>query len=128
MLTTRRKGFTLIELLVVLIIIGILATISINQFIGPRESALNKEAIANLKLIAAAERMYRMETGSYVSAATETDLNDKLKLLLPAVNRKWQYAVDAPTKDTFRATAVRADKRLNRTYFVNESLEEPVKQ
>ncbi|MCM8795768.1 MAG: prepilin-type N-terminal cleavage/methylation domain-containing protein, partial [Candidatus Omnitrophica bacterium] len=59
------RGFTLLELVVVIIIIGILATFGISQYIPARERALGKEAIANLKLIAAAERIYRMETGRY---------------------------------------------------------------
>jgi len=76
-------AFSLMELMVVVIIVGILATIAIVQFSGPKEQSLEKEAKANLKLIAAAQKIYRMEVGSYVTAGNEKDINNRLRLMLP---------------------------------------------
>jgi general secretion pathway protein G len=50
-----RPAFTLLEFLVVIIIIGILAALALPNFGKAKEHALGKEAIANLKLMAAAE-------------------------------------------------------------------------
>ncbi len=121
------SAFSLLELMVVVIIIGILATLSIVQFTGPKEQSLTKEAKANLKLIAAAQKIYRMETGSYVTAADETEINQRLRLMLPqkADSKNWNYKVTEATATTFNATATRTRGSDIRTYFINETLEEP---
>lgn len=106
-----RTAFTLLEILVVIIIIGILATFGIAQYYPVRERALGKEAIANLKLIAAAEKIYRMEHGKYYPgaiAASEddvTDINDNLKLLLTETN--WDYEIAGGSDNSFSAMARR---------------------
>ena len=97
----KRKGFTLFELVIVIVIIGILATFGVSQYNPMRESALNKEAIANLKLIQAAQKVYNMENGHYANCLTmgwagnaEACINDNLKLSLPAnsnPNASWDY-------------------------------------
>lgn len=52
---------------------------------------MGKEAVSNLKLIAAAERIYRMENSFYGTCASAGDCNSMLKLMLHATN--WHYAV-----------------------------------
>ena len=93
-----KRGFTLIETVVVVIIVGILAVLGITQYGSYRESTLDKEAAANLKLIRSAERIYRMETGAYYPAtgsqADIATINTNLKLDLPAsATRNWNYQV-----------------------------------
>lgn len=101
---------TLIEILVVVIVIGVLATLGFVNYTGIREHAMNKEAVANLKLIAAAERIFRLETGAYYGPTTAiADINTNLKLYLPTANtREWDYAIRAAAATTFTATASRA--------------------
>ncbi|MCM8795779.1 MAG: hypothetical protein NC928_03750, partial [Candidatus Omnitrophica bacterium] len=83
----------------------------ISQYIPARERALGKEAIANLKLIAAAERIYRMETGRYCTdrstpaCHTLNAINTQLKLSLTTTN--WTYAIRVPVSGGFTATADR---------------------
>lgn len=107
-----QKGFTLLELVIVVMVIGILTTLGISQYFPVKERALGKEAISNLKLIAAAERIYRMETGGYYPSpgATESNvanINDALKLLLTEAN--WDYSITTTGNpaSTFTVTAAR---------------------
>lgn len=86
-----RKSFTLLELIIVIVIIGILASLGLPQFFKTRERALGDEAIANLKLIAAAEKIYQMETGSYYISSDLNNINSNLKLSLTDAN--WAYSI-----------------------------------
>ena len=96
------RGLTLIEMIIVVIIIGILATLAVPQYLSVKERALDKEAQANLAAIQAAEKNYRIEKGSYFIGFT-AGLNTNLKLMLPATtNRAWNYQVLAT--DEARAT------------------------
>jgi len=69
----KKRSFTLIELLVVVIIIGILAGIAIPRFIKTSEKARGEEALTNLRLIFAGERMYRLDNRIYSSRLVTGD-------------------------------------------------------
>ncbi len=106
-------GFTLLELIVVIVIIAILAVISLPQFGKMKETSLDQEAIANLKLIQAAEKIYRMETAFYypdptvLPSANTDQMNENLKLAIPTAGTpNWDYKVTATTS-TFTANAKR---------------------
>ena len=92
------EGMTLLEILAIIIIIGILAAIALPNFAPVREKVLDKEASASLKLIQAAEKIYRMETDFYYpysgTVSDATTINQYLKLSLPTDNtaRKWTYS------------------------------------
>jgi len=105
------RGFNLIEIIAVIIIIGILTSIAIPNYIRSRERALGQEARANLKLIAAAEKIYRMETTTYYPASESESsigtINTNLKLSLSSGSaRNWDYSIDGGA-DTFTAYATR---------------------
>lgn len=89
------KAVTLLELLSVIIIIAILVALALPRFGTMKERALDNEAKANLKLIQAAEKIYRMEAGFYFpfnDTKYTQDLNINLKLSLPTGdNRNWTY-------------------------------------
>ena len=120
-----RRGFTLIELMIVVVIVGMLAALAMVQFSAPMEDSLSKEALANLKLIAAAEKIYRMEAGVYITATNETVINKLLRLSLPenATTKNWQYNVTATANGrVFNATATRTrGPRSGRTYDINQT-------
>jgi len=89
-------GFTLLELLIVIIIIGILATLAFLQYKPYRENTLDKEAEANLKLVYAAQRIYKFESDDniyLVPIANNTDINTNLKLQLATTSPNWNYIV-----------------------------------
>ena len=97
------KGFNLLELLIVVVIIGILASIALPNYTKSKEHALGKEAVANLKIIAAAERIAKLETGSYQSCVCSTaaecsgvtGCNSVLSLDLSANNWAYTISLDA---------------------------------
>ena len=85
------KSFTLIEVMVVLVIIGISASIAVSHYLGMREEALQREAVANVRLMIAAERVVRMEQNTFVACANAAACNIALGLRL---NANFAYSVD----------------------------------
>ena len=86
------RSYTFLELTVAVVIIGVLASLAFVNYQSVRENTLNREAQANLRLIVAAERIYRIENSAYSAAADATGLNTNLRLRLSdAGNRNWNY-------------------------------------
>jgi len=106
-----KNGFTLIELLLVVVVIMILALIAIPSYTKSKQRTMQREAVSNLKLMAAGERIYRMEAGSYVACncsnatncANSTGCNTLLKLMLNTTY--WIYSADASGNLTADARA-----------------------
>jgi len=128
-----------------MIVIGILVTLAIPNFTRSQERAYGREAIANLKMIGAAERMYRMELtpNAFVACncgcagtaagccndavSVPSGCNFVLKLDLNTA--RWTYAVAQPGgPSTFRATADRigAGGFLDCQYVFTDANTDPV--
>lgn len=120
----RKIGFTLLELIIVIVIIGVLSTLGLTHYASIREKALDKEAISNLKLIKAAARVYRMETGSYPVLLSPQDINSNLTLALPTVDSggKWYYT----TNNGCSAARRYITGSFYRIWMINSTLDEPV--
>ncbi|MDD5691909.1 MAG: prepilin-type N-terminal cleavage/methylation domain-containing protein [Candidatus Omnitrophica bacterium] len=114
----KKKGFSLVEVIVVIIIIGILAALALPGFGVTKERTLDKEAKASLRLIQAAQKIYRMEMGFYFprdsenptgrssSDVSEINTNLRVRLRLPPTppqTLSWNYMVDSVTQQ-IRAT------------------------
>ncbi len=63
----RRRGLTLVEMIVVLAIIALVAVMIVPNVIGRPDQARVTVAKTDLKTIAAALRMYRLDNGDYPS-------------------------------------------------------------
>ncbi|MEW6074803.1 MAG: prepilin-type N-terminal cleavage/methylation domain-containing protein [Candidatus Omnitrophota bacterium] len=102
--TKRKRSFTLMELAIVIVIIGALAAIGYPGYTKLRETTYQKEAVANIRLISAAERSYGMELATYFTADAVTDINNGLHLSLNEKN--WDYRIQTGA-GTYTVTAVR---------------------
>ena|SRR3989338_5954548 len=102
-----RKGFTLLELLIVVIVIGILATIAIPQFLTSVERSRVAKAKSALGMIAQAEKMYRAEHDVYIADPSPfANLTTYVEMDQIATDDDWDYTIAADT-DTFTATATK---------------------
>src|SRR5436190_23265524 len=63
--STRQAGFTLVEIMVVVVIIGLLATLVMPAVIGAGDEARETKARTDVRSIAEAVRMYRVNKGKY---------------------------------------------------------------
>lgn len=119
----KTKGFTLLELVVVIVIIGIISGISVVSYTNTRERSLEKEALASLRLIKAAERQFyaRMNRfwpitalGSFVDSIN--DINGNLSLNLQETY--WNYSVWGTPGGTGYTGAA---QRAGRTWSINNT-------
>lgn len=65
MKTDKITAFSLMELIIVVIILGILIAVAIPQYTRAIERSYDKEAINNLELIVAAQKIYFLRNGNY---------------------------------------------------------------
>ncbi|MFC3121946.1 type II secretion system major pseudopilin GspG [Agaribacter flavus] len=64
-INARQYGFSMIELLVVLVILGLLAGIVGQQFLGKAETSKVRAAEAQIKILKMALQTYRLDVGRY---------------------------------------------------------------
>ena len=122
-----RRGFTLIEVVIVTIIVSIIAALSLTYYSNVKESALDRQVKADLKLLRGAQISYRMDNtnSEYYPASgnvsTIGDINDNLKVKLPTAG-VWNFIVWS--NGCSRATRNGAD---NRSWYlaIDDADEEP---
>ena len=74
MIKNNKKGFTLIELLVVVLIIGILSSVALPQYMKTVEKARFAEAAELLQAVAGAEQRYRLQHGEFAEDFEDLDI------------------------------------------------------
>ena len=60
-----KKGFTMVELMAVLIILGLLATVLVRNFMGSTDKARVTTTKVNLRLLHGAVTQFKMDTGQF---------------------------------------------------------------
>jgi len=109
-----KKGFTLAELLMVIVIAGILAAIALPNFSKSVEKGKAKQAIAYLRLIRSAQKIYASNNNGVYACAAGTpctnpaQIKSVLNLEITAENYTFTVAAGDPAT-TFTATATRTD-------------------
>ena len=107
-----RKGFTLIELLIVIIVIGVLASMAIPQYMKATERAAGAKARNAMALIIRAEGMYRAELGNsvyiaFAAGGANAALGTFMELSSVDNDTDWTYAVTNASSSAFTLTASR---------------------
>jgi len=112
-----KKGFTLLEVLIVVIIIGILASIALPQYIATIEKSKSAEAATNVGSIRAALDRYWYQNGAITTTISDLDIDNPNNV----VNKLYSYAVtDDGTTATTRAYTVTATRTSGgNTYTVS---------
>lgn len=102
-----KKGFTMLELLMVVIIIGILATLAVPQYMSFIEKARAAEAMSTIGAIRTAENLYKLENGTYAGSI------DLLAIEAPTSGSAtyWTYSVSGGSDTGFTVTARRTSKK-----------------
>ena len=104
------EGFTLLELLMVVIIIAILASIALPQYIKASEKARGSEALSTLRAIRSAENRYRAQHRSN----DYTDVLAELDIVLPA-SSEWDVPVATVDSTTVAGTLGTGHASIART-------------
>ena len=103
---SKKTGFTLIEILVTVVILAGLAAVSIPGFTKTISKGSAKQAIAYLRTIRTAEKMYYAKWGVYVPSAGFAAIKTNIGADVRA--KDYTFAVTTPTATTFTATATKS--------------------
>jgi len=126
----KKSAFTLTELLIVVLIIGLMSTLAAETYVTTYEKSKGFNAVAMLRMIRAAERIYYMDWNTYTELTltcgpATTGLVAGGYIQCPntgsASDRAFNYTVTAPAANNFTATATRTGGRFTtQTIVLND--------
>ncbi|MDP8233535.1 MAG: prepilin-type N-terminal cleavage/methylation domain-containing protein [Candidatus Saelkia tenebricola] len=90
--TTSKSAFTALELIIVVVIISILTTLVLPGFQKTIKRSREKLAISNLRIIASAQKLYRVRYGSYTDCSDSDAINEDLTLDIES--KYFDYSVE----------------------------------
>lgn len=98
----KKSAFTLLEIMIAVIIVGILTTIAVPQYIRSTEKAKAGKAKSNMALIAKAEHMYHQDFSNYHDldsgdSAEGSSLSDYMELAGVDRDSDWLYYTSTST-------------------------------
>ncbi len=107
-----KKGFTLVELIIVIVIIGILGSIAVPQYVAGVERSRAGKARTVMMIISKAEKMRAADNnGAYIAVANSAALQGALgtytEMTDIAADVDWGYAVTIAA-GSFTITATKA--------------------
>jgi prepilin-type N-terminal cleavage/methylation domain-containing protein len=118
-----RRGFTLTELMVVMAIVGVMVAMSAPSFQRAIEQSRADIAVANLRAIWAAERLYWLEYHTYTADIATLQTLGVLDKAIPNNSSTsvggYTYEISVPTSATMTATATRVG--ATGAFNINES-------
>jgi prepilin-type N-terminal cleavage/methylation domain-containing protein len=108
-----RRGFTLVELMVVMIIVGVMVAMSAPSFQRAIEQSRADIAVANLRAVWAAERLYWLENHVYTPSIGTLQSMGVLDVSIPSDTTDaiagYTYQITDATDSTMTATATRTN-------------------
>ena len=121
-----KNSMSLVEVLIILVIIGILAGFAYPGFRNSRLKARDREAQTQLMQMQDAQRMRRLQTGTYVSCADTLACETALGLDFPPLRPTgyWDYSV--PTADAV-AFCAQVDHDGERAWHIEQGDDEAQK-
>jgi type II secretory pathway pseudopilin PulG len=116
-------------LIIIVVVISILAGFMVPQYTRSREQTIDKQAVAILNIIRAAERSYRISTGTYYPFSSSVNSVNQINsaLVIDLVDDgKWGYYLETlNTGRNFRAVLDRTGADYHREWEVTDTDETP---
>ena len=102
----KQRGFTLLELLMVVIIIAILASLALPQYLRTVAKARRSEALNVLATLRSAELRYAAEHRGFTNASANLDIDYDPELFNNNANTSgsWFFGLDAEANNAVAAT------------------------